>query len=99
MEYVVLRKRRKPSARGRSADPPPAAPQNSPRVVRRPCGPVAKCLRIAKGSREPVGMSGLTDGQINLEVGVELDAVRRGRRGRRLATPPGPVATTTHTGH
>jgi effector-binding domain-containing protein len=78
-----------------------ASIQELPKVVPDACGVVWKVIR-AKG----IGGAGrhvalYLDDQINLEVGVELEAPLGDRGGGELigsATPAGPVATTVHFG-
>lgn len=69
------------------------------RVVPDACGVVWNVVRARKIMGAGRHIAVYLDGQINLEVGVELDAPFAGD-GEVVAsaTPSGPVATTTHSG-
>lgn len=76
-----------------------ARPQELSKVVPEACGLVWGVLRTHKISGAGRHVAVYYDGQINLEVGVELDGAFAGV-GEVVAsgTPAGPVATTTHYG-
>ena len=76
-----------------------AKPQELSKVVPDACGVVWAALRSHQIAGAGRHVAVYLDGQINLEVGVELDAPFAGA-GEVVAsaTPPGPVATTTHFG-
>lgn len=69
------------------------------RVVQEACGTVWSTLRAQKITGAGRHVAVYLDSQINLEVGVELDAPFAGC-GEVIpsGTPPGPVASTTHYG-
>lgn len=69
------------------------------RVVQEACGTVWSTLRAQKITGAGRHVAVYLDGQINLEVGVELDGPFAGC-GEVIpsGTPPGRVATTTHYG-
>jgi hypothetical protein len=74
-----------------------ARPQELSKVVPDACGLVWRILRSQQIAGAGRHVAIYHDCQINLEVGVELDAPFAGA-GEVVAsgTPPGPVATTTH---
>lgn len=76
-----------------------AAAQQLSRVVPDACGTVWSVVRAQQVPGAGRHVAVYLDDQINLEVGVELDAPFAGF-GEVVgsATPPGPVATTTHYG-
>ncbi len=76
-----------------------AASQELSKVVPEACGVVWGVIRSQKISGAGRHVAVYLDGQINLEVGVELDAPFT-EYGEVIAsgTPSGPVATTTHYG-
>ena len=76
-----------------------ATPRQLPRIVQEACGTVWNTLRAQKITGAGRHVAVYLDGQINLEVGVELDTPFAGS-GEVIAsaTPAGPVATTTHYG-
>ena len=74
-----------------------AGVQELPKVVPDACGVVWRVVRSQQITGAGRNVSVYLDGQINLEVGVELDAPFAGYGEVVLSgTPPGPVATTTH---
>lgn len=76
-----------------------ARPQELSKVVPDACGHVWAALRAQQITGAGRHVAIYLDGQINLEVGVELDAPFAGCGDVvRSATPSGPVATTTHYG-
>jgi effector-binding domain-containing protein len=76
-----------------------AKPQELSKVVPDACGVVWGVIRSQQIPGAGRHVAVYLDGQINLEVGVELDTPFAGY-GEVVAsaTPPGPVATTTHYG-
>ena len=76
-----------------------ALPQELSRVVPDACGVVWKVIRSQQVPGAGRHVAVYLDGQINLEVGVELDAPFAGH-GEVVGstTPAGPVATATHFG-
>src|SRR5947208_8491115 len=76
-----------------------ATQQELPRVVPDACGTVWGVVRAQQIPGAGRHVAVYWDGQINLEVGVELDAPFAGY-GEVVgsATPPGPVARTIHYG-
>ena len=76
-----------------------AAPHELAKVVPDACGTVWNVLRSQKVAGAGRHVAVYLDDQINLEVGVELDAPFAGH-GEVVgsATPAGPVATTVHLG-
>ena len=76
-----------------------ARPQELSKVVPDACGLVWGALRSQQITGAGRHVAVYYDGQINLEVGVELDAPFAGL-GEVVTsgTPPGPVATTIHYG-
>src|SRR5437870_13755086 len=97
MEYVVRLEQL--SARPLAVVRRRAASQELPKVVPDACGTVWNVLRSQQVSGAGRHVAVYLDCQINLEVGVELDGPFTGH-GEVVAsaTPPGPVATTTHYG-
>src|SRR4051794_4740992 len=76
-----------------------AGSQELSRVVPDACGTVWRVIRSQQVTGAGRHVAVYLDGQINLEVGVELDAPFAGYGDVvGSATPPGPVATTTHYG-
>jgi hypothetical protein len=76
-----------------------ARPQELAKVVQEACGLVWNVMRSQKVAGAGRHVAVYLDGQINLEVGVELPAPFAGH-GEVVAstTPAGTVATTTHRG-
>jgi effector-binding domain-containing protein len=76
-----------------------AAPQELPKVVPAACGTVWNVIRSQQIPGAGRHVAVYLDGQIDLEVGVELDSPFAGH-GEVVAstTPSGLVATTTHYG-
>src|SRR5947209_14156398 len=76
-----------------------AAQSELSKVVPDACGAVWNVIRSQTVAGAGRHVAVYLDGQINLEVGVELDGPFTGH-GEVVpsATPPGPVATTTHFG-
>ncbi|MDB5341020.1 MAG: Bacterial transcription activator, effector binding domain [Planctomycetaceae bacterium] len=76
-----------------------ASPQELSKVVPDACGVVWSVVRSQQIPGAGRHVAVYLDGQINLEVGVELEAPFAGY-GEVIgsATPPGPVATTIHYG-
>ncbi len=97
MEHVV--RLEQPSSRPLAVVRRRASAQDLSKVVPAACGTVWGVIRAqqVKGAGRHVAV--YLDGQINLEVGVELDAPFAGS-GEVVGstTPAGPVATTTHYG-
>jgi effector-binding domain-containing protein len=76
-----------------------AAAQDLSKVVPAACGTVWNVIRSQQVSGAGQHVAVYLDGQINLEVGVELDGPFAGHGEVVIsATPPGLVATTTHFG-
>jgi hypothetical protein len=76
-----------------------AAPHELSKVVPDGCGTVWNIIRSQKVSGAGRHVAVYLDGQINLEVGVELDGPFAGHGEVVISsTPLGPVATTTHFG-
>ena len=76
-----------------------AAPHELSKVVPDACGIVWNVMRSQQISGAGRHVAVYLDGQINLEVGVELDGPFGGHGEVVVsATPAGPVATTTHFG-
>jgi hypothetical protein len=76
-----------------------AASHELARVVSDACGTVWNVIRSQRVSGAGRHVAVYLDGQINLEVGVELDGPFSGyREVVASAIPPGLVATTTHFG-
>src|SRR6516162_1155833 len=76
-----------------------ARPQELAKVVQEACGLVWNVMRSQKVAGAGRHVAVYLDGQINLEVGVELDGPFTGHGEVVVsATPPGLVATTTHFG-
>jgi hypothetical protein len=76
-----------------------AQPQELSKVVPDACGTVWGVMRAQKASGAGRHIAVYLDCQINLEVGVELDAPFAGHSEVVASTTPsGPVATTTHYG-
>jgi effector-binding domain-containing protein len=76
-----------------------ATSQELSKVVPNACGTVWNVIRAQKVSGAGRHVAVYLDGQINLEVGVELDGSFTGHGEVVVsATPPGLVATTTHFG-
>lgn len=76
-----------------------ARPQELSKVVPDACGHVWEVLRSLQITGAGRHVAVYLDGQINLEVGVELDAPFAGGDDVvSSATPSGPVVTTTHYG-
>ncbi len=75
------------------------SPQEFSRIVPEACGAVWSVVRSRQIPGAGRHVAVYLDNQINLEVGVELDAPFAGY-GEVVgsSTPPGPVATTTHYG-
>ena len=97
MEYVVRLEQL--SARPLAVVRRRAASHELSKVVPDACGTVWNVIRAQKVSGAGRHVAVYLDGQINLEVGVELDGPFSGHGEVVLsATPPGLVATTTHFG-
>ncbi len=76
-----------------------AASHELSKVVPDACGAVWNVMRSQQVSVVGRHVAVYLDGQINLEVGVELDGPFAGHDEVVISTtPPGPVATTTHLG-
>jgi effector-binding domain-containing protein len=76
-----------------------AAAHELSKVVPDGCGAVWNVIRSQQVSGAGRHVAVYLDGQINLEVGVELDRPFAGHGEVVIsATPPGPVVTTTHFG-
>lgn len=76
-----------------------ATSQELPKVVPAACGTVWSVIRSQQVPGVGRHVAVYLDGQINLEVGVELDGPFAGHDEVVISTtPPGPVATTTHLG-
>ena len=97
MEHVVRIERL--SSRPLAVVPRRAAPHELSKVVPDACGTVWNVMRSQHVSGAGRHVALYLDGQINLEVGVELDSPFAGY-GEVVAsaTPSGLVATTTHYG-
>src|SRR4051794_25864657 len=76
-----------------------AAQRELSKVVPDACGAVWNVIRSQQVTGAGRHVAVYLDGQINLEVGVELDGPFAGHGDVVIsATPAGPVATTTHFG-
>src|SRR5262245_42144967 len=97
MDYVVRLERL--SARPLAVVRRRAVSHELSKVVPAACGTVWNVIRSQQVSGAGRHVAVYLDCQINLEVGVELDGPFAGHGEVVIsATPPGPVATTTHFG-